>query len=156
MAEEDPRLAAAGLLREGAKNDRKAIAELETALQSPEHDAAEQMNRNFDWLLKRMDEAHAIHCPGQHGTWQQRAEQLAAVKGEVETEVKEPEPGKWYSLIENDGGPDHPYDTWIMVRGHEGDKEELTWMSSGLGDWMTIHGDPSEWRLATDQEKADK
>jgi uncharacterized protein YmfQ (DUF2313 family) len=35
-----------------------------------------QMSLNFQWLLERVDAAHAVLCPDKSGTWQQRADQL--------------------------------------------------------------------------------
>ena len=43
----------------------------------PEHDTAIQMNLNFDWMLKKVDEAHRKVCPKRIATWQQRVEQLS-------------------------------------------------------------------------------
>ena len=38
----------------------------------------EQMSLNFHWVLGRIDDVHVALCRGQHGTWQQRAEQVVA------------------------------------------------------------------------------
>ena len=36
---------------------------------------ADQLGLNCSWLIDKIDRIHAAMCPGQHGTWQQRAEQ---------------------------------------------------------------------------------
>lgn len=41
-----------------------------------------QMEINCKWLVEVIDQMHDIICPGQYGTWQDRARQvLEAVKG---------------------------------------------------------------------------
>jgi len=39
---------------------------------------ANQLALNCKWLIEQIDTAHAILCPGQRGTWQDRAKQLVA------------------------------------------------------------------------------
>ena len=42
---------------------------------------AEQISINFYFLLEKIDAMHALLCPDQNGTWQNRADQVvAAVK----------------------------------------------------------------------------
>lgn len=39
---------------------------------------ADQLGVNCRWLIDKIDRIHRALCPGQSGTWQQRAEQSVA------------------------------------------------------------------------------
>ena len=48
-----------------------------------------QLSLNADWLRERIDEIHAALCPGQNGTWQQRAEQAVTAAKKHSTFFKD-------------------------------------------------------------------
>ena len=49
---------------------REAEEEIEA-----EKSRADQLWLNITWLVDKIDRIHEVLCPGQNGTWQQRAEQ---------------------------------------------------------------------------------
>lgn len=65
-----------GTAREGKADDLPFGA-------ADEKRRADQNATNTAWLIRKVDAAHALLCPGEAGTWQQRAEQLVAAAGRI-------------------------------------------------------------------------
>lgn len=59
------------------------------ALLMDESRRADQLGVNCDWLIAKIDAIHAALCPGQHGSWQQRAEQAVAAAGKCVKAIQE-------------------------------------------------------------------
>ncbi len=54
---------------------------------------------------------------------------------------------QWYSLEDNDGGPELPRDTWVETKGGYCDERIVKdYFNSKIGDWMNQPGDPTHWR----------
>jgi hypothetical protein len=49
-----------------------------------EQNRAEQLALNCRWLIEKIDIIHSCLCPGQNGTWQQRAEQAVIAAQQTE------------------------------------------------------------------------
>jgi DNA-directed RNA polymerase subunit RPC12/RpoP len=59
------------------------INETKMALLQDEKRRADQLGANCDWLIEQIDRIHVALCPGQRGTWQQRADQAVKAAGEL-------------------------------------------------------------------------
>lgn len=65
----------------------EAVAVINTAKMArllDEKRRADQLGVNCDWLIEQIDRIHVALCPGQRGTWQQRADQAVKAAGEVQ------------------------------------------------------------------------
>lgn len=62
-------------LPENSESQQKAVANDALFGVEAEKRRVDQLALNCKWLVDKIDRIHAALCPGQHGTWQQRAEQ---------------------------------------------------------------------------------
>lgn len=60
----------------------------------------------------------------------------------------------WYSLMDDDGSPEHPSNTMVEIKGHTHplDTVCIGYFSAAMGDWMTFAGDPTHWRPLSTRE----